>query len=337
VKSAMRLVWRYTLTLLSAALVLANWNDTSRGIDLNKLRPFPLTRVRAGRLRDGETKSFGGLVATSHGGEVLLRGAAKSGKRWSARFGEVAFDQVYTADVDGNGIGDYVIYGLLPGANGRTAPDAMITVLLMDTDGLPTPYQTYVYDSHPEHGPRILIDLLHNGHAQLLVSSYDESMWDRRVEALSSGHWIHQVLEPKDMRWVEYRGSALGFQFPLVYRWSYWPQNALESPRRVLERVSMPERSTAISEISAGQITRAEESTFEGIHIAPSLGCVGFRVDTVVLDEAASRQIALYDVATYYETGLLRRMKRDGTTVQLFGLKHNADHTCRATMLWGGT
>jgi hypothetical protein len=332
----MGIIRRYTLGLLLAALVLANWNDTSRGIDLSQLRSFPLARVRAGLLRDGETRSFGGLVATDHGGEVQLRGAAGSGKPWIAHFGEVAFDQVYRADVDGNGTEDYVVYGRLPFANGRTAPNAQITLLLMDTDGLPTPYETYVYDSHPEHGPRVLIDLLHNGHAQLLLSSYDEIMWDGRVEAFCSGHWINQVLEPKDMRWVEYHGSALGIEFPLIHRWSYWPKNALGSPRRVQEKVSIPDRSTALSEITAAQIIRTGDSEMVGIHIAPPRGCVDFHIDTVVLDDAANRLIALYNPAAAYKAELLRRMKRDKTIVRLYGLEHDADQTCHATMLWGG-
>jgi hypothetical protein len=332
----MSTIRRCRIVLPSALLLFANWNDTSRGIDPDRLRSFPLTAVRAGLLRDGQNTSFDGLVATDHDGEVILRGKATSGKSWVAHFGEVAFDQVYRNDLDGNGMQDYVVYGLLPFSNGRTAPSNLITLLLMDTQGLPTPFETYVYDLHPEHGPRVLFDLLHDGHAQLLISSYDEGMWDGRVEVFCSGHWVNQLLEPKDMRWVEFRGNAGGWSFPLVHRWSYWPECALESPRQVNERILTPQRSTSASEISNARITSAEESATRGFRITPSPGCLDFRVDTVVYDHPADRQIALYNPASDYKTDLLRRMQKDRAHVRLYGVKYDADQSCRANMLWGG-
>jgi hypothetical protein len=316
-------------------LVFANWDDTSRGIDLKRLRPFPLTAVRAGRLREGQRTSFEGFAVADHDGEVILRGRSTSGKPWTIHFGEVAFDQVYRNDLDGNGQQDYVVYGLLPFANGRTAPSSLITLLLMDAQALPTPYETHVYDMHPEDGPKVLFDLLHDGHAQLLVSSYDEGMWDGRVEWSCSGHWINQVLEPKDLTWVEFRGSTASLNFPLVHRWSYWPKCALETPRRVEERLSIPERSTAASKISSARITSAEESDTSGLRVTPSPGCVDFRVDTVVYDQAKDRQIALYNPANDFKAGLLRRMEQDRAYVRLYGVKYDPDKRCRASMLWG--
>lgn len=326
---------RSMIVLPCAVLLFANWNDTSTGVDLDRLRSFPLTAIRTGLLRDGQNSTFDGLVARDHGGEVILRGKAASGKSWVAHFGEVAFDQIYRNDLDGNGRQDYVIYGLLPFANGRTAPSTLITLFLMDAQGLPTPYETHVYDMHPERGPKVLFDLLHNGHAQLLLSSYDESMWDGRVEVFCSGHWINQVLEPKDMKWVEFRGNAAGRNFPFVHPWSYWPECTIESPRRVEEHILMPERSTAPSETSAARIISAEESDTTGIRISPSQGCVDLRVDTVVYDRAAERQIALYNPTSDVKTDLLRQMEKDRAHIRLYGVRFNPDRSCRANMLWG--
>jgi hypothetical protein len=160
-------------------------------------------------------------------------------------------------------------------------------------------------------------------------------MWDGRVEGFCSGHWINQVLEPKDMKWLEYRGDASGYEFPLVHRWSYWPECALESPRRIEEKVSMPERSTTPSAMPPARITRAEKSVTDVIRISPSPSCVELSVDTVVYDHAAGREIAFYNPVSEYKTLLLRRMMQDGAVVQLYGVRHAADHSCRANMLWG--
>ena len=45
---------RLMVVLLSAVALFANWNDTSIGIDLKRLKPFPLIKVRSGLLKDGQ-------------------------------------------------------------------------------------------------------------------------------------------------------------------------------------------------------------------------------------------------------------------------------------------
>jgi hypothetical protein len=143
------------------------------------------------------------------------------------------------------------------------------------------------------------------------------------------------VLEPKDLRWVEFRGNAAGWNFPLVHRWTYWPECALESPSGIEERVSMPQRSTENSDIPIARITSATESDTLGFSITPSPGCVDFFADTVVYDRPTERQIALYNPASEYKTDLLRQMEKDRARVQLYGVKHDADHGCRANLVWG--
>src|ERR1700730_5128174 len=121
----MSTIRRCMMVLPCAVLLFANWNDTSRGIDVDRLQPFPLTAIRAGLLSDGQSVTFDALVARDHGGEVILRWKAASGKSWVAHFGEVAFDQIYRSDLDGNGKPDYIVYGLFPFCNGRTAPSSL--------------------------------------------------------------------------------------------------------------------------------------------------------------------------------------------------------------------
>src|SRR6185312_10223268 len=105
-----RSCWRIiVLSGVFLAPLPGGWNDSSTGIDLNKLQHFPLTKIRSGWLRRGSRSTFDGITATAASGdeqEVQLRGAGKSGKRWEAHI--FGLDEVWRADLDGNGTQDYV-------------------------------------------------------------------------------------------------------------------------------------------------------------------------------------------------------------------------------------
>src|SRR6266403_1531914 len=132
----LRHCWRSMLIVaVLLTTVLGNWGDTSTGIDLDKLRQFPLSKIRSGRLKDGSRVTFDGITATVESGdarEVVLRGVGKSGKRWEAHIFDL--DEVWRADLDGNGTQDYVFFGSGPYLNGRTTPMYSISILLMDRE-----------------------------------------------------------------------------------------------------------------------------------------------------------------------------------------------------------
>ncbi len=169
-------------TVLIAAAAWANWNDTSTGIDLASLPAFPLTKVHSGVLKEGEQVQFNGLVARmsdppNFTPEVLLEGSAKSGMRWAVHFPWNGMDGgVFSGDLDGNGTTDYVIVGGSIG-NGRVAPPGWLTVLLMDTQGLPVPFEAPLYDGA---GAKHVVGALRNSRAQLALGAYDENGWDNR-------------------------------------------------------------------------------------------------------------------------------------------------------------
>ena len=60
------------------AAVHANWNDTSTGIDLRKLRQFPLTKVRSGQLKPGMRTRFDGIDATAANSDERISPARSS-------------------------------------------------------------------------------------------------------------------------------------------------------------------------------------------------------------------------------------------------------------------
>src|SRR5260370_39820671 len=71
---------QYRRTILAVMVllagVLANWNDTSTGIDLDKLPHFRFSKIRSGWLHDGSRATFDGITATASANprEVRLRG-----------------------------------------------------------------------------------------------------------------------------------------------------------------------------------------------------------------------------------------------------------------------
>ena len=193
------------ITILAVFLpvLFGNWNDTSTGIDLDKLRQFPLVKIRSGGLKDSSRVTFDGISATSGSPadrQVRLRGTSKSGKKWEAHIFDL--NEVWRADLDGNGTQDYVFFAGGPNFNGRVTPLFSLSILLIDREGLPVPFFTVVYSGENGEGIKHLVDLNHDGHAELLISTYDENPSDARVGPFLFGPLDHTIV------WVQGFGST---------------------------------------------------------------------------------------------------------------------------------
>jgi hypothetical protein len=325
----MRLTIGAVSTVLLAAGAWANWNDTSTGFDLTKLPAFPLTKVRSGLLKDGAEVRFDGIAARMMGptgavGEVDLQGTSKSRKRWSVHFSWIVFDQVYRGDLDGNGIPDYVVIGGA-GGNGRLAPPGTITVVLLDQQGLPVPFEAPLYD---DLGPRHVVDVLHDGRAQLALGAYDENGWDNRSGVFCSGHWVTDLYETTGFNWQGFQGAVGSVTFPLVHRWTYWPDCNYPSPEPWKEFVGTGQYSTASADIA-----RLETSDSGWAKLAPAEGCDSFGVGMIVYDQRGRRDIALAANSEYAED-LLERILADKAEVALRGVQRKERGYCTANLLW---
>jgi hypothetical protein len=330
----MRLAIGAISTAFIAAAAWANWNDTSTGIDLASLPTFPLTKIRSSLLKDGEQVRFDGLVARMRGSadgpavdEVVLQGTAKSGKRWAVHFGWVAFDEVYRGDLDGNGTQDYVVIGRSPYGNGRLAPPRRMTALLMDAWGLPVPFEAPLYD---DLGPRHVVDALHNGHAQLALGAYDENGWDNRNSVFCSGHWATDLYEPTGLAWRAFAGAASGVTFPLVHRWTYWPECNEPPPVPWKEVTRTGRYSTASIDATSA---RLEKSDAGWAQLAPAAGCEDFGVGTIVYDQRSRREVALA-AKSDYGSDLMERILADKADVTLRGVQRPNGSYCTANLLW---
>lgn len=187
---------------------------------LAQLPRFPLERVFHGGLpRQAARIVAGGLVLNSNGrGEVRVRPAAAAGRPWYAMQHWARIDSVWQGDLDRNGTTDYVFWGLAM-ANGRTAPERYLTVLLFGADGLPVPWGAYQHDLLPDDFPQLVTDLDGDGIAEILVVSYDEEPSHPRLPYGCSGHWMYRVFRPDGLMWKEGEGRWRDLRFPLAYAW----------------------------------------------------------------------------------------------------------------------
>jgi hypothetical protein len=320
------------LVAISLGVASANWNDTSTGIDLDKLHPFPLTKLRSGWLKAGSRVTFDGISAIATDGEVRLSGVGKSGKRWEAHISSV--DEVWRGDLDGNGTQDYVLFATGPFGNGWAAPSFSLSILLMDHDEMPVPFFTLVYTGENGDGIKHLVDLNHDGRAELLISDYDELPSDAYVGGFCSGHWVNQLYRFTDLGAEEIAGTAGGIRFPLVHNWSYRGTECAKE-QKPFSRVETPvphdyetNRRSVITAI------RSASNDLGVVAIKPVRGCKTIAADAVLYDRARARRIAFPNLHSDYSERLLNRIRNAHAHVELRGLTKLDGDGCSVELLW---
>lgn len=335
----LRRSWR--IILLSAAflsIVRGNWNDTSTGIDLDKLRPFPLSKIRSGHLKSGARVSFDGISAVAARGDmygVQIRGKGKSGKRWEAHLSFL--DEVWRGDLDGNGTQDYVFFSGGPYFNGATTPLYSLSILLMDREGMPVPFFTVLDHGENGEGIRHLVDLAGDGHAELLIRSYDEDQSDPHVGAFCSGHWISQLFRFRNLGAEEIRGTVGGIKFPLVHDWTYRGSECPYEEKSLVPvaPATLYEHGTSAHGEIVTKITRPEDESGVAL-IDPAMGCESIRSVLVLYDRPRIREIAFPNFFGSYSATLAVKIWRDGAQVRLRGINRPAatGGDCSANLLW---
>jgi hypothetical protein len=327
--------------VLAGALFLAgafaSWTDTSTGIDLDKLPHPSLVRIRSGYLREGARVTFDGIAATTPpaGGprEVQLRGVGKSGRPWLAHM--CCLDEVWRTDLDGNGTQDYIFFSAGPIFNGRTTPEFSLSILLMDTEGLPVPFFTVVYQGENGKGIRNLVDLNRDGHSELLIATYDEAVSDPRFGPFCSGHWATQLYQFQNLRAEEFRGTMGGITFPFVHPWSYFGSMCPKSEKPFkIQAPTIYEHGTALKD-EVSTVIRGRNDNEMSLEISPVAGCHAIRESVVVYDRPKVREIALPNLWSSAVSDLLDNIRRDGAPVRLSGLDRWPGHgVCSANLVW---
>src|SRR5262249_918520 len=102
-----------------------------------------------------------------------------------------------------------------------------ITILLMDAQHLPVPFEAFVYHEDEGAAMKYLVDLDRDGRAGLLIRHYDENASDPRVGPMCSGHWTTQLYRFRNLGVEEIRGTSGGITFPFVHSWTLSPHRML--------------------------------------------------------------------------------------------------------------
>ncbi len=320
--------------MVAAAVFLAigraNWDDTSPGIDLDKLPRFPMTKMRSGILPEGERVAFDGITAEAAMGRVRLRGRA-----WDAEMCWSCFNDVWRADLDGNGTQDFAISGGGPFGNGRTTALYSLHFLLMDKNGLPTPFWTAVWHGGGGKAVKNVVDLDRDGRAEVLISIYDESPSDPRAGPFCSGHWVTQRYRFTPNGVEEIRMAAAGISFPFVNKWTYVPREcpALAEPQTVASPLIIDEGTTRKGEVTT-RIGTAND-TFD-LKIDPVESCHTIYARTIVHDRGDTRSIAFENLYTdaSYKAQLAKAILADGGAVTLRGIAPRGDGYCTVNLVW---
>ncbi len=310
------------------------WNDTPTGIDLDMLPHFPLSKIHSGRLGDGSTINFDGIIAAAGGPDdrqVRLRGTGQSGRPWEVHFSTL--DEVWRGDLDGNGTQDYVFFNRGPYGNGRMTPVFSLSILLMDTDRMPVPFFTTVYKGENGDSIKHVLDLSHDGRAELLVSNYDENASDPHVIPMCSGHWVHQLYRFIDFGAEEIRGTRGGIKFPFVYNWSLGKKCSDDQGASYpLEAANLEDDSTSTRAVVTTRL-RTKADNVDLMEIDPVHACKQIRASVLVYDHPAVREIAFPNLFTSSSTDLSEKIRRAKARVELRGL-HKNDSGCFVNVLW---
>lgn len=329
--------WRVSLLLaIFFTAALGNWNDTSTGIDLDKLRHFPVSKIRSGLITNSSRVTFAGITATASsvdGRDVRLQGKGKWGKRWEVHISNL--DEVWRADLDANGTLDYVFFGDGPYFNGRTTPLYSLSILLMDQEGMPVPFFTVVYKGANGNGIKHLVDLDHDGKAELIISSYDEENSDPHVGYFCSGHWVNQIMQFWNYGAEEVRGRIAGRTFPVIHNWTYGEKKC--GPSETPNPVRPPRIFEQGTSKNGAKVTKLlKKVDIHGLFaINPVEGCQTVRPKVVVYDREQLREIAFPNLFHDHVSELANQIQRDGVSVELRGLHQRIEpRNCLVNLLW---
>ena len=302
---------RFLAALLCSSACWANWHDTSTGVELDKFAHPALTRVRG----DGMSVAPG-----------VLRGKGKSGAPWTVRLCDTCADEIWSGDLDGNGTLDYAIVGEGPFGNVRTDPHFSLTLLLMDSEGMPVPFFTPLF--HGEKGEALKHLVKIDGKLRLLISRYDEIPSDARVGPYCSGHWVTQAYSLTNGVVDEVRGVFNGMRFPYVRNWAYSHPECANHPIGFSDKAKIVEIGTGakgavMTKLRAG-------SGGAGLAIEPVDDCASMFADAVVFDSAGGREVALPDLRGESQAVLVEKIRGAGVEVELRGMRE-----CSVALLWG--
>lgn len=144
-------------------------------------------------------------------------GKDRAGKPWSVPVGMLynagGQAEIYRADLDRNGVQDIIVWRANPGLG--LAPTANLALITFKTDGRPCLFEPWGFYTTSKTGVDDLLDLAHNGRAQLLDMQF------------SDGYWITDLYRVKEARWQRVHGGFGQLRYPALSRFTDRPNRKL--------------------------------------------------------------------------------------------------------------
>lgn len=143
------------------------------------------------------------------GQPLTATGKDNAGKPWRVQIGwlrSCAPTQLYQADLDNNGIQDLVLITETCG-NGL-APSTEIHLLTFESNGRPILLTLDSYFSEEKHTIPALVDMNHDGRAELIDMRY------------GGGYWAANVYQVEQARWQRVQGEFAQRSYPLYTRFT---------------------------------------------------------------------------------------------------------------------
>src|SRR5688572_20100236 len=141
---------------------------------------------------------------------LLITGRDKKGSLWRVDWGTFILDyacQVYSADLDHNGVRDLIL--IHPTGGNGLAPTSHFFSLTFDEQGRPRPFEADGYFQGSTEGIFDLVDLNRDGRAELIYRNFDD------------GYWITNLYNVSGAKWQRVKGLHGHHSYPLYTRFTY--------------------------------------------------------------------------------------------------------------------
>jgi hypothetical protein len=266
--------------------------------------------------------------------EIRFEGMDLSGKPWKLTADAMRGGGLYSADLDKNGIAD-LIYASYTGGNGLAPPMHVLT-LLFDASGRPVPSEMDGYFEIDSRGLKDLVDLDHDGRAELIRQSFDD------------GYWITSLYEASDAHWRLIHGQHAARQYPLYTRFTYRSNRMPTAPapgRHPIEDNLANSMEAAAPEVKIERLKWANVRQSENpvLRFSDGRSCeemAWYSTATVILDMPDHRVAATLG-APEEARHLLETIVRRGIPVRVVGHRRYWDprigverDSCSPEMIW---
>lgn len=168
-KIRLLLVTIFTISMPCFSLNLAQGSEISATVlkSLENTSRFPQTKLTSCSDISGSAH-FQALDLSYLNGDLTVTGADAFGHRFSAvKATNISGCEIWTADLDGNGTLDLIIF--TPGEDSSGGYDNMLSILLFGNDGKPMPWQATGHFTTDANGVRQIIKTEIPGRAAVIV------------------------------------------------------------------------------------------------------------------------------------------------------------------------